>query len=116
MLARAVARVFHGIGSVSFPAAKWRDSAFWARYRQHSFREVSRWHSKTQEAVNDRDNLVVGSIMLLLPMIPMLPIFQHGFLWQVVMPLSQPAFHAMLSPAPANEPRRVEPSQGAHKS
>ncbi|CAN0229801.1 unnamed protein product, partial [Hapterophycus canaliculatus] len=41
MLARAVARVFHGIGSVSFPAAKWRDSAFWARYRQHSFREVT---------------------------------------------------------------------------
>lgn len=41
MLARAVARVFHGIGSVSFPAAKWRDSAFWARYRHHAFREVS---------------------------------------------------------------------------
>ncbi|CAN0421718.1 unnamed protein product [Ectocarpus sp. 12 AP-2014] len=40
MLARAVARVFHGIGSVSFPATKWRDSAFWARYRHHSFREV----------------------------------------------------------------------------
>ncbi|CAM9719038.1 unnamed protein product [Ectocarpus sp. 4 AP-2014] len=40
MLARAVARIFHGIGSVSFPATKWRESAFWARYRHHSFREV----------------------------------------------------------------------------
>ncbi|CAN0139911.1 unnamed protein product [Laminaria digitata] len=40
MLARAVARVFHGIGSVSFPAVKWRGSAFWARYRNHAFQEV----------------------------------------------------------------------------
>lgn len=40
MLARAVARIFHGIGTIAFPAVKWRDSAFWARYRQYAFGEV----------------------------------------------------------------------------
>ncbi|CAM9353993.1 unnamed protein product [Chrysoparadoxa australica] len=40
MLARAVTRIFHGIGSACFPAAKWRESPFWKRYREYDFSQV----------------------------------------------------------------------------
>ncbi|CAM9302386.1 unnamed protein product [Discosporangium mesarthrocarpum] len=50
MLARAMTRVFHGIGSVCFPASKWRSSPFWGKHRHHSFEEVK---SKLQMAFGE---------------------------------------------------------------
>ena len=39
-LARACARVFHGIASARFPAAEWRATPFWARHTDVSFGSV----------------------------------------------------------------------------
>jgi len=38
--AAAAARIMHGLGSVALPAARWRASAFWSRYRKYAFEDV----------------------------------------------------------------------------
>ncbi len=40
VLSRAMARCFHGIGSVAFPSTAWRQSPLWRRYVHLSFEDV----------------------------------------------------------------------------
>lgn len=40
MMATAAARILHGVGSIAFPAAKWKSSSFWGRFRDYSFDDV----------------------------------------------------------------------------
>ncbi|KAG5189261.1 hypothetical protein JKP88DRAFT_302490 [Tribonema minus] len=38
--AAAAARIMHGLGSAALPAARWRASTFWGRYREYAFEDV----------------------------------------------------------------------------